>query len=40
MNLDNPFKVIVHDLLIAGMTYFGHQDGFLIVSVLVCMVTH
>lgn len=40
MDLDNPFEAIIHDLLIAGMTYFGHHDGFLIVSVLVHMVTH
>ena len=26
--------------LIEGMTYFGHHDEFLMMSVLVCMVTH
>ena len=30
---------MVH-FLIGGMVGLGHQDGFLMVSALVCMVTH
>ena len=40
MGLGNPLEVVVHYLLIGGMTSLGYQDEFLMVSVLVCMVTH
>ena len=33
MDLDNPIKVVVHHLLIGGMTCLGHWDEFLMVSV-------
>ena len=39
MALSNPFETIVHHLLIEGITYLSHQDGFPMVSVLVYMVT-
>ena len=35
MDIGNPIKTIVHYLLIGGMTCFGHQDGFPMVSILV-----
>ena len=40
MGLGNPLKVVVHHLLIGGMTNLGYQDGLPMVSALVCMVTH
>ena len=40
MDLDNPLKVVVHHLLIERMTGLGSQNGFPMVSTLVCMVTH
>ena len=40
MGLSNPLRVVVHHLLIGGMANLGYQDGFPIVSALVCMVTH
>ena len=40
MGLGNPLKVVVHYLLIGGITGRGYQDGFPMVSALVCMVTH
>ena len=40
MGLGNPLKVVVHHLLIGGITDLGYQDGFPMVSTLVCMVTH
>ena len=40
MGLDNPLEIVVHRLLIGGMTNFGYRDGFSMVSALVCMVTH
>ena len=40
MELGNPLEVIVQYLLICRMTYFGHCDEFLMVSVLVYMVTY
>ena len=40
ISLDNPLEVIVHHLLIGGMTGFGNQDGFPMVSALLCIVTH
>ena len=35
MDIGNLVKTIVHYLLIGGMTCFGHQDGFPMVSILV-----
>ena len=40
MGLGNPLEVVVHHLLIGGMTGLGYWDGFPIVNALVCMVTH
>ena len=40
IGLGNPLKVIVRHLLIGIMTGLGYQDGFPMVSALVCMVTH
>ena len=40
MGLSNPLKVVVHYLLIGGMVGLGYQDGFPMVSALVCMVTY
>ena len=40
IDLSNSFEVIVHYLLIGGMTYLGYQNGFIMVSVLECMVTY
>ena len=40
MGLGNPLEVIMHHLLIEGMVGLSYQDGFPIVSALVCMVTH
>ena len=40
MDLSNPFDFVVHYLLIEGMTYLGHWDGFFMISSLVCMITH
>ena len=40
MSLGNPLEVVVHHFLIGGMTSLGYRDGFPIMSVLVCMVTH
>ena len=40
MSLSNPLKVVVHHLLIWGMSGLGYQDGFPMVSTLVCMVTY
>ena len=40
MGLGNPLKVVVHHLLIGGITGLGYRDGFPMVSALVCMVTH
>ena len=40
MELGNPTNTIVHDLLIGGITYLGHQDDFPMVSALVYMVTY
>ena len=38
MGLGNPLDVVVHHLLIRGMTSLGYQDGFPMVSALVRMV--
>ena len=40
MGLGNPLEDVVHYLLIGGMISLGRQDEFLMVSVLVCIVTH
>ena len=40
MGLGNPLEVVVHHLLIGGMIGLGYQDGFPMLSALVCMVTH
>ena len=40
IDLNNPFEIVVHHLLIGGMTSFSHLDGVSIISVLICMVTH
>ena len=40
IGLGNLLEVVVHHLLIEGMTGFGYQDWFPMVSALVCMVTH
>ena len=40
MDLDNSFKVVMHYLLIGKITSLGHQDGFPMVSPLVCIVAH
>ena len=40
MSLGNPLEVIGHHLLIGGMIGLGYWNGFPMVSVLVCMVTH
>ena len=37
MDLGNPLKVIVHYLLIGGMTGLGHRDGVPIVNALACI---
>ena len=39
MGLGNPLQDVVHHLQIGGMISFGYRDGFLMESVLVCMVT-
>ena len=38
--LDNLVEIVVHYLLIGGMTYLGYQNDFPMVSALMCMVTH
>ena len=40
MGLSNLLEVVVHHLLIGGMTSVGYSDGLSTVSALVCMVTH
>ena len=40
MDLGNPLEVVVHHLLIGGMTGLSYQNEFPMVSALVCMVTH
>ena len=34
MDMGNPIEIIVHQLLIGGMNYLGHWDGFSMVSAL------
>ena len=38
--MGNPSKTVLQYLLIEGMTCHGHEDGFAMVSTLICMVTH
>ena len=40
VDLSKPLEVVVHHLLIGGMTGLDYQDGFPMVSALVCMVTY
>ena len=40
MGLGSPLEVVVYHLLIGGIVGFGCRNGFLMVSALVCMVTH
>ena len=40
MGLGNPLEVVVHYLLIGGMTNLGYRNGFPMVSALVCIVTY
>ena len=40
MGLGNPLEVVVHHLLIGGMTGLGYRDRFPMVSALVCMIAH
>ena len=40
MGLGNPLEVVVHHLLIRGMTDLGYWDEFLMVSALVCIVAY
>ena len=40
MDLYNPIKTVVYYRLIRGMTCLDHKDGVVMVSALVCMVTH
>ena len=40
INLGNLSEVVVHYLLIKGITCLSHQNEFLMVSVLMCMVTY
>ena len=40
MNLGIPYEIVVHYHWTRGMTGFDHQDGFPMMSALVCMVTH
>ena len=37
MDLSILVEIVVHYLLIGGMTYLSHRDGFSMVSALVCM---
>ena len=39
MDLGDPVKTVVYYLLIGGMAYLGHHDGFPMMSALMCMVT-
>ena len=40
MDLSNLVEIVVHYLLIGGMTYLSHEDVVPMVSALVCMTTH
>ena len=35
MDLDNPIEIVVHHLIIGGMTYLGRWDEFPMVSALI-----
>lgn len=39
MNLGNLFEVIIHYLLVEGMTNLGHEDEVSMVTILIYMVT-
>ena len=38
MNLENPIEILVHYLLIGGMTWFDYHDEFSMVSALVYVI--
>ena len=40
MELGNLVETVMYYLIIGGMTDLGYWDGFPMVSVVVCMVTH
>ena len=40
MDLNNLLEVVVHYLLNRGTVGLDHQDGFPMISALICMVTH
>ena len=40
MSLGNPLEIVVHHLLIKGMSSLGYWDLFPMVSALICMVTY
>ena len=40
MDLGSSVEIIVHYLLIGRIIFLSYQNGFLMVGVLVCMVTH
>ena len=40
MGIGNPLEVVVQHFLMGGMVGLSYQDGFPMVSTLVCMVTH
>ena len=40
IDLGNSIEIIVHYLLIGGMTCLSHRDKFPMVNELVCMITH
>ena len=40
MGLGNLLEIVVHHLLIGGMTGLNYQDEFPMVSALVCIITH
>ena len=40
MDLGNLYETITHYLIIRGMNYFSHRDGFPMINAQMCMVTH
>ena len=40
MDLGNLVEIVVHYLLIGGMTCLDHRDGFPMVSALVCTIIY
>ena len=40
MDLVNLYETIAHYLIIGGMNYFSHRDGFPMMNAQMCMVTH